>query len=347
MKKEYQVLGGMAGSSMDGLDLALVTFKKDGQSWQFEIVKTETIAYPKEVYENLKSSTGSSSIEQHRIDEEFGYWIADQINYFLPVNNVDLLAIHGHTVIHTPEKGISWQLGSGEIIAKMTDIKTVTAFRSEDVKLNGQGAPLVPLGDFELFGQYDACLNLGGIANVSLKESKIAGDICPCNQVLNFYAEQVGQAYDDGGKMGRNGYVDLDFLSRLNAISYFKKPFPKSLPNQFLPRDLLASVNSLTGLKSYALFVAEQVAILLSDMDTNNKRLLITGGGAFNGYLVELISEKLSMWDIDIPSEEIISYKEAIIFGFLGLKKFLGEINVLSSVTGAKHDTSSGVIHLP
>lgn len=345
MKKEYQVVGGMAGSSMDGLDLAHITFINEHQEWDFEIKKCQTIAYSDELFKKLENASRIDLSKQKELDLEFGNWIAATINKFNGQHDIDLLAIHGHTVLHKPEERISWQLGSGEIIARETGIIAVTDFRDEDVKLGGQGAPLVPFGDFILFDEYDACLNLGGISNISIKELGIAGDICPCNQVLNFYARKLGNDFDEDGNLARKGQLDLDFSNKLNSVPFFKKPFPKSLPNQFLSEELLNSTDPFNGLRTYTEFIGSQIAKTL--VDVKRGKLLITGGGAFNSYLVETLAKELPNWDIHIPSNDIISFKEAIIFGFLGLKKSLGEVNILRSVTGASRDTSSGVIHLP
>ena len=345
MKKEYQVVGGMAGSSMDGLDLAHITFINEHQEWNFEVTKCQTIAYSDELFKKLEHAASNEINKQKELDIEFGNWIAAKVKKFNGQNDIDLLAIHGHTVLHKPEEGISWQLGSGEKIARETGIISVTNFRDEDVKYGGQGAPLVPFGDFILFDEYDACLNLGGISNVSIKELRIAGDICPCNQVLNFYANKLGHDFDEDGGLAMKGQLDLSFIDKLKSVPYFKKPFPKSLPNKFLPEDLLDSIEPINGLRTYTEFIASEVARSLTD--TKKGKLLISGGGAYNSTLVESIAKKLPYWDIHIPPKNIISFKEAIIFGFLGLKKFLGEVNVLSTVTGASMDTSSGVIHLP
>lgn len=348
MKKEYCVLGGMAGSSMDGLDLALISFQQNEDKWKFRVVRSGTVSYPKRLFDQLSQSSKMSAEEQKSLDVDYGEWIGEQVNQFLKDSQLpELLAIHGHTIIHEPENGVSWQLGSGEKIAAITGITAITDFRSLDVKIGGQGAPLVPLGDFELFSDYDACLNLGGIANISLKELKIAGDICPCNQVLNYYANQLGFAFDDKGNLARKGSIDTDFLVKLNSNTFYKKPFPKSLPNQFISNEILDFTLPENGLRTYSEFITDQISASLKNLKQGDKKLLVTGGGAYNSFLMELIQRKLSDWEVVTPHEEIISFKEAIIFGFLGMKKYLGEVNVLRSVTGASHDTSSGVIHLP
>ncbi|MEM0941239.1 MAG: anhydro-N-acetylmuramic acid kinase [Bacteroidota bacterium] len=348
MKKAFTVLGGMAGSSMDGLDLALVSFQIEHQKWRFELLKCITLAYPESLFLRLKDAPEYTNESQKKLDVDFGLWIAIQVSNFIQrVDTPEILAIHGHTVIHSPEKKISWQLGNGKIIANRTGIATITDFRTEDIRLGGQGAPLVPFGDFQLFSDYEACLNLGGIANLSIRSSKTAGDICPCNQVLNYYAHQLGLLFDHSGKIAKEGKLNADFLMQLEKISFFKKSFPKSLPNHSIPSTLLNAVSPSTGLRSYSEFVAIQVYNNLKNIKAKDSKLLVCGGGAFNSFLISLIRERLPKWNLIIPSNELVSFKEAIVFGFLGLMKHLDQVNVLSTVTGASQDTSSGVIHLP
>lgn len=346
-KTSYKILGGMSGSSMDGLDLVLATFWRESQGWRFAIDQCETIDFPAYLYQNLQKAPSLSLAHQNNLDRNFGLWIANEITIFSRKCTPDLLAIHGHTVEHAPEKGISKQLGCGQTIADCTKIRTVTEFRTADVKIGGQGAPLVPVGDFELFNAYDACLNLGGIANISIRNLKLAGDICPCNQVLNHYAGQLGMKYDDKGSTARKGKVDEGMMVKLRKIPFFETTFPKSLPNHFISQEILNSVTPLDGLRTYTEFIAKNIAKMLPHASDKKKRLLISGGGAYNDFLIELLRMEVANWEIYLPPKEIIEFKEALIFAFLGLKKIRGEVNVLKSVTGGKYDTSSGTIHLP
>lgn len=344
MKTNYFVLGAMAGSSMDGLDLVLATFRQ-GTTWSYTIHKTQTVPYPSSLIAQLSEAPRLPSSAQHELDRAFGEWMAHQICAFVKDETPELLAIHGHTVVHQPEKKISWQLGDGATIASIVGVPTVTSFRTLDVQKGGQGAPLVPMGDFDLFTSYDACLNLGGIANISVKKSKKAWDICPCNQVLNHYAGKLGRSFDDQGMMAREGTIDVPFLEALQQKAFFDCPPPKSLPNQFFTATQLDVVSPKVGLRTYTAFFAQQIAKDLRGVRPG--RLLITGGGAFNRFLVAEIATHLPKWKTEVPSASLISFKEALIFAYLGLKKWRGEINVLCSVTGARTDSSSGALHIP
>ena len=336
----------MAGSSMDGLDLSYVVFEQKENEWHYNLGKCETIEYPQNFYERLKESPTQNKGIQEKLDEDFGEWIAKSINEFMKgLPPVDLPGVHGHTVAHNPKQKISWQLGSGEVISSKLEIPTVTDFRSKDINYGGQGAPLVPYGDFTLFNQYDACLNLGGIANISIKESKTAWDICPCNQVLNFFAAKLGSPFDADGFLARSGNFNSSFHSNITSTAYFNQAPPKSLPNNFLDSKILDSIDPKDGLNTYCDIIAELVQKSLST--SNGSKLLITGGGTFNGFLIGLIRQKLKAWDVHIPGEKLVAFKESLVFAFLALKRLRNEINILSSVTGASKDTCSGVIHLP
>lgn len=347
MKIGFSALGIMAGSSMDGLDIVHVELCQKDDRWTYTIGEGETIQYDPSIYYKLKKSASKVKSEQELLDLEFGDWIGEKAIKFIQKHNLnlDFISVHGHTVIHEPENNISWQLGAGNEIAKKNGITTITDFRSKDISLGGQGAPLVPIGDFKLFNEYDACLNLGGIANISLKESQTAWDITPCNQVLNYYANQLGRPFDENGELARQGKVDQEFLNQIQRNDFFKSPPPKSLPNQFLGDELLNQILPQNGLRSMTEFIAMQIASDLSKVIIRNSKMLITGGGAHNDFLIERIKYYLPNWQTSIPTKDLIDFKEAIVFAFLGALRLSDEINVLSSVTGATKDSSSGVIH--
>ena len=344
MKTSYSVIGGMAGSSLDGLDLAHILFFLEGGKWQYEIKKSETIPYENEIHQRLKDSSNIEIEDQKRLDIDFGHWIGRQVGAFTSeIDSLDFAAIHGHTVVHKPVEGISWQLGRGDVIAQSIQIPTITDFRSEDVRLGGQGAPLVPFGDYELFQSFDACINLGGIANISLRSNRTAWDICPCNQVLNHFANQLGRPYDDQGQLALKGTLNEHFYQSISSDPYFVKPPPKSLPNNHF--DLEYSIDPYIGLYTYCQFIAEQTGRDINEVRPG--KMLLTGGGALNTFLVDQIKQALRDWEITVPEHTIIHFKEALVFAFLGLMRMRNEINTLASVTGASKDSSSGVIHLP
>ncbi|MEX0981408.1 MAG: anhydro-N-acetylmuramic acid kinase [Bacteroidales bacterium] len=351
----YLVLGLMSGTSMDGLDLALCRFSNDVNRISYELVAAETTPYPYHLKEKLEDALSISTQDLHELDQELGAFYAEQILKFNKKQNYapDLIASHGHTVLHQPDKGITLQIGDGDAIAQKTQITVVSDFRLQDVSKGGQGAPLVPVGDRDLFGEYTFCLNLGGIANVSfnLDGKRIACDISPCNMALNTITAWIGIEYDNHGKLASKGKVNPSLLLRLNAIEYYGCMPPKSLGKewfmwQFLPEirdgqlpveDTLCTVNE---------HIADQVSGLINQFYKGDSRVLVTGGGAYNNHLIGRIKNKCRA-ELVIPCKELISFKEAIVFAYLGLLRVKNEINVLASVTGADSDTSAGIINRP
>lgn len=341
----------MSGSSLDGVDIAYVNFSHDNKRWFFQIVEAGNVPYSSYWKEHLAEAFNKKPEDLKELDKEYGRYLGTITKRFIEKYELEpkLIASHGHTIFHRPDEGFTLQIGDGQEIAKATGITTVNDFRSEDVMKGGQGAPLVPIGDRHLFADYPICLNIGGIANVSYEYEgkRIAYDICIANQMLNYLANKLGYDYDNNGSFARQGKVNLDLLKTFNDNSYYDKEAPKSLGREFFEkyqhqiieessldvRDILATATE---------HIASQI-VKSTDMLEKSK-MLITGGGAKNNYLVERISE-LSKHEVVIPDTMIIDYKEALIFAFLGTLKMEGKINVLSSVTGATSDSSSGTIH--
>jgi anhydro-N-acetylmuramic acid kinase len=289
------------------------------------------------------------------LHSEYGRFIGEQTNLFLKETGFtpDLIGSHGHTVFHQPEKHFTFQIGNGADIAASTQINTVADFRTGDVALGGQGAPLVPVGDQLLFSEYKYCLNLGGFANISFEKNKqrIAFDICPENFILNYFSEKQGFAFDRDGELGRKGKVDNDLLKKLNQLDFYQTNPPKSLGREWVEQVFMPVLNGFKiteedKLRTVYEHIAQQITRTVSGKGDGNEKMLVTGGGAFNAFLYELISKKAPI-ELVIPSNEIVNFKEALIFAFLGVLKITGQINCLSSVTGATRDHSSGVVFHP
>ncbi len=300
----------------------------------------------------MAKAIDKSEKELQELDIEYGELLADKVTNFIKKNrisNLDFIASHGHTILHQPEKGITLQIGNGQIIANKTQQKVVCDFRTQDVKLGGQGAPLVPIGDDFLFHQYDACLNLGGFANVSFKEQhkRIAFDICPVNIVLNYYVSTLGLEYDDKGKIAASGIIHAELLGELNSLRFYKTEPPKSLGLEWVQSTIFPLIDkkNLTIKDVLATFI-EHVAIQIAASTKKCKNVFITGGGAFNEFLMQRMKHHSSL-EIIIPNSQIVNYKEALIFAFLGLLRIDNQVNCLKSVTGASENHSSGEIFTP
>lgn len=353
-QSEYTVAGIMSGSSLDGVDLALCHFLKTG-GWSFSIVRAGVVPYPEEWKQKLKNAPIMTGLELTNTHVEFGHYLGTLVREFLQQGNekADFISSHGHTIFHQPDKGFTLQIGEGAAIAAEAALPVVCDFRTTDVALGGQGAPLVPIGDRLLFDEYDYCVNIGGIANVSTEVDgeRIAFDICPANQLLNRNAVKLDVEYDKDGIFAREGDLNPDLLQKLNDFPYYKKTFPKSLANEevseyFFPILDNAVVSVQDKLRTCTEHIAQQIADAINEESSKVKSVLLTGGGAFNKFLVELITEK-THHRIILPADEIIKFKEALVFAFLGVLRIRNEVNVLKSVTGAKSDSISGAVYYP
>ena len=358
MNKEiYNVIGVMSGTSLDGVDLAHICFEIKDNKWTFNILECETISYNKNWIQDLKVAVDFSEEKLIKINENYTKLLASIISDFIKkhkIENLDAVCSHGHTILHQPQNGFTLQIGNLPEIAKLLNKTVVCDFRVQDVQLGGQGAPLVPIGDSILFSGYDYCLNLGGFSNVSFEENgkRIAFDISPVNTVLNFYANKLGFDYDDKGKISQSGIMNEALLNELNSLAYYQKSFPKSLGFESVKEIILPLIENYKittedKMRTFTEHVAYQIGKSLDCFKIRNDRkgkLLITGGGAYNDFLIQEIQANLPELEIIIPDKKILEYKEALIFALLGVLKLRNEINVLSSVTGAKYDHSSGVI---
>jgi anhydro-N-acetylmuramic acid kinase len=348
----YSVVGMMSGTSMDGMDLVLCRFRREGREWHFHIDKALTYDYSPEWTTNLNQAFRLPAGEFLELHNAYGRLIGDYIARFLKDNELsaDLVASHGHTIFHQPEKGFTFQLGEGASIVSRCQVTTVSDFRTMDVALGGQGAPLVPVGDELLFSRYGYCLNLGGFANVSNRHNgkRIAFDICPVNIVLNELARRTGKEFDRSGNIGRSGTPHPQLVNELNNLEYYRQSGPKSLGREWVEKSYMPLLDKYDlPLENSMSSVYEHISLQIgSYLDLSGPgEVLVTGGGAFNTYLIEKIQSRTRS-ELVIPGELLVKFKEALIFAFLGLLRFLNETNCLASVTGAVRDSSSGVIHL-
>lgn len=342
----------MSGTSLDGIDLAEIIFGYSNQKWSFEILKAETIPYSSYWKNELREAINFSQEQLERLDFKYTEKLSEEILGFIRRNNIqeiDAVCSHGHTILHQPEKRFTLQIGNLPRLAKMIFRTVVCDFRKQDVECGGQGAPLVPIGDQLLFAEYDYCLNLGGFANVSSEVNgrRIAYDICPVNIVLNRYAEILGKDFDEGGNWARSGMINSILLQKLNSLSFYSKKPPKSLGLEWVNENIFPLLERIDIFPEDILRTfTEHIAMQLANQFSNNTSVLITGGGVYNSFLIERL-QSLSSIEVVIPSSEIVEYKEALIFGLLGVLKLRGEVNCLSSVTGAKNDHSSGEVFFP
>ena len=343
----------MSGTSLDGLDIAYCTFKLIENKWSFKINSSLTTNFTKQLLKELTESKSLNGLDLMKLHNELGNFIGVSIADFIKSNNIDrnkidCIASHGHTVFHQPEINLTTQIGNGATISALTKLPVICDFRTTDVALNGQGAPLVPIGDKLLFSEYDYCINLGGIANLSYEENEtiIAFDICPVNIVLNKLSVELGKPYDKNGDLAKSGKVNYALLEELNKLEYYKKTTPKSLGIEYIEAKVFPIIDSykISSEDKLRTFVEHTSIQISNTIKSINKKVLLTGGGTFNSFLAERIQSNTNN-NVIITSNQIIDFKEALIFAFLGVLRLRKESNCLQSVTGATQNNIGGCIY--
>ena len=371
----YKVIGLMSGSSLDGLDIAYVHLqertgsnKQAVRNWDFELIHTACYAYPESWRQRLAAAPALSALDYQLLHVEYGHYLGEQVLRFIEEfgleYKVQLIVSHGHTAFHWPARQLTAQLGDGAAIAARTRVNVVSDLRAMDLALGGQGAPIVPIGEELLLPGYELFLNLGGIANVSKHGGAAAAaggesggggflafDVCPANRVLNALAELERRAFDEGGAMAASGRVDHPLLQQLNALPYYNMPYPKSLANEFGTEVVLPLILRVMGerglsvadaLRTYVEHIALQVARAVEALGGGAK-MLVTGGGAHNTFLVERLRHRLG-FEVVVPEKALVDYKEALIMALIGVLRWREENNVLASVTGASRDSIGGAV---
>ena len=346
----YEAIGLMSGTTMDGLDICPASFEKNtGGTWNYQILNAETIPYSPTWEKQLRNAIHLSSEDLLALHTAYGFFLGETTKAFIDrhqLTDIDVVSSHGHTVFHQPQRKFTLQIGDGRAIKIVNKIPVVYDFRSQDVLLGGNGAPLVPIGDELIFSEFDACLNIGGFSNISFKKDgqRIGFDICPVNIVLNALSQKLGKTYDENGSFARTGVVDEEMLSILNSLNYYQQDAPKSLGIEWVMQNispLWSDDSAANHLATFTEHAAHQIAETLNRHQFRN--VLFTGGGTYNSYLVECIEAKTSA-EIIIPDNPVINYKEALIFALMGVLRMNNEINVLASATGSLADHCSGLL---
>lgn len=352
INKSYCCVGLMSGTSLDGLDIAMCNLRINDGKWSYSFIKTQTVEYTLEWEQKLKNAFYLSGAELMQLHRDYGKWLGQQVNLFLEGvgGKPDFIASHGHTIFHEPHNQMNFQLGDGATLAATSGITVVSDFRSLDICLGGQGAPLVPVGDQLLFDSYSACINLGGFANVSVVNDgeRIAWDICALNFVLNKLAKQLGEEYDEGGTLGRRGEIIQSLLDDLSNLEYYKRRAPKSLGQEWVEKELwpiIDKYNSEPVEKIAHTYYQHVKDVMVNEFKSlGDGEVLFTGGGVYNSYLMDLLKDNLTQ-NVHIPNKNLIEYKEALVFALLGALRIENKANCWKSVTGAEKDSSSGVVH--
>ncbi|HEX2608306.1 MAG TPA: anhydro-N-acetylmuramic acid kinase [Flavisolibacter sp.] len=360
----YRAIGLMSGSSLDGLDIAFAELNEQAGQWSYEILAADCLPYSVEWKEKLQNATSLNALDYQLLHTAYGHYLGQMVNRFIDANNlhfkVGLIGSHGHTTFHVPEKLMTAQLGDGAALAAETGLPVVSDLRALDVAFGGQGAPIVPIGERLLLKDYDLYLNLGGIANISFNDPDhyTAFDICAANRVLNMIAAKVGKEYDAGGKMAAEGAIYEELLTRLNAMDYYALPAPKSLANDFgtdtvYPVVASYGLSQQDELRTYVEHIVIQIAGAIATHFEKAgadprmaRKLLVTGGGYFNTFLIERLREALGSLQVEVilPDTNLAQYKEALIMAFMGVLRWRQEYNVMASVTGASRNSINGAL---
>lgn len=358
----YRVIGLMSGSSLDGLDIAHCRFTvSNNNEWDFEIEQAVTVPFTGEWVQRLKllpTATAKELAEAHaNLGNHFGGLVASFIQQHQLQGKVDLVASHGHTIFHFPAQKFTLQIADGAAIAAQTGVPVVCDFRTTDIAMAGQGTPIVPIGDKLLFSDYKFCLNIGGISNISAKTSRgmIAFDICAANQVLNHLAAMLGLEYDEDGKAAAQGKLNQELLQQLNTLHFYNQPYPKSLDNSFSKLYVLPALEQFhipvqdklyTYCEHIAIQIAEHIQTISKRENLNVSsadKMLVTGGGALNRFLVERIAAHAGV-QVVVPEKQIVQFKEALVIALMAVLRLRNEVNVLASVTGAVKDSVGGAM---
>jgi anhydro-N-acetylmuramic acid kinase len=354
-------IGIMSGTSVDGLDVVAAEFGQKENHWTYRMIRSRAFRYPADLRKRLIECIGYTAEELIFLDHELGEFIGEHARLFCDEEGIlpDLIASHGHTVFHQPERRITCQIGDGQTIHQITNIRVINDFRKIDVLRRGQGAPLVPVGDKFLFGNYEFCLNIGGFSNVSFDNAmkdRLAYDIGPANIILNYLARMESREFDDRGSIARSGKLINGLFDELNNLPYYSMNAPKSLGLEWVQKNIFSRIQPGQYLlpdlmRTFAEHVAFQInAAIKREKNLNfrdrNCNVLVTGGGAYNDFLMERLRDQAEGFGYVLPEREIIEFKEALIFAFLGVLRLKGLINVWQSVTGAFQDSSAGTIHM-
>ncbi len=348
-----KAIGVMSGSSLDGIDICCVSF--DPSDWTWSLESGITVNLPEHIKLGLSEITSATPWTLAELESKYSQFIAESLLTFMASNDVvpDVIGIHGHTILHSPQWNRSWQLVNGGMVASLCRTPVVCDFRNQDMALGGQGTPMAVIADRDLFPGYDSYINLGGIANISChhKGKWMAYDLCPCNQLLNYYSQLLGKPYDSEGRFARDGNINSQLLSELLSDNYLSSPAPKSIDNTWIKETVIPAINkhNLTYTDTLKTLV-EYISIVICDnIRKSSSSVLVTGGGAYNTFMLESLKSKCATNSVDIiiPDADLIDYKEAILIAYCSALRFIKKPNFVSSATGASADVIGGALYLP
>lgn len=358
----YYVIGVMTGSSLDGIDMAYTKITVENGKYSYEVLIAECVPMPQKWKLRIEQLVLQNAVTYLKTSAYFGHFLGERIAEFIEKHNLkeqlDFIASHGQTVFHQPENLFSSQIGDGAAIARKTGFPVVCDFRSIDVALGGQGAPVAPIADKLFFPKHKLFLNLGGIVNIAVKHNDrfIAFDITAANLALNKVAKLKGADYDHDGNIAANGEVDGRLLEELNGSWYYEKDYPKSLSGGWVSKVMLPTlsrhnISVENKMRTIVEHIGLQINLSMKKIEqkeniqfSKDDKMLVTGGGAFNKFLVHRINEMIPV-SVVVPDEQTIKFKESILMALMAVLRVRGEVNCLASVTGAERNAIGGAIY--
>jgi anhydro-N-acetylmuramic acid kinase len=347
-------IGLMSGTSMDGIDAALL--RTDGDA-VVEPGPHLTVPYTTGFRDRLRAclgDIGDVADVQRELTERHAEAVARLLESAgLGAGAVDLIGFHGHTILHAPDERRTWQIGDGALLARRTGIPVVDDFRTADVAAGGQGAPLVPLYHralAEALGKPLAVLNLGGVANVTWiggDGTVIACDTGPANALIDDWVlARAGLPYDDGGRLARAGRVDETALARLLAHPFFDRPAPKSLDRDAFDPAPVAGLSTEDGAATLTAFTVRAVARVVAHLPQAPRRWLVGGGGRLNAALMAGLADALG---VPVEPVDAVGWNgdalEAQAFAYLAVRSRLGLPLSVPGTTGVPRPLTGGRFH--
>ena len=359
----HLIVGMMSGTSMDGIDAALVEFTSTSR---LKVLQTGYTPYPSE----LRSQLNHLALHnQHVFEPSDSPLHTELANHYaeaarslintagISPSEISAIANHGQTVRHEPNlsPAFSIQLGDGQLIADLTGISTLGQFRQADLAAGGQGAPLMPAFHRSIFGMSDSyyVLNLGGIGNVTRLSDPVLGfDTGPANCLIDQWTEHhTNERYDCDGSWAKTGHINQPLLNALMSDPYFSAAHPKSTGTDYFnldwvrgryshldriaPADVQATLLQVT---------IDAVALALQQIDARQGKVFVCGGGAKNSYLMSSLQAKLPAFDVTTTDDLNVpaDWVEAVGFAWLGYCFLTHTFSNMPSVTGANSNVVLG-----
>ncbi|CAH0261484.1 Anhydro-N-acetylmuramic acid kinase [Peribacillus sp. Bi96] len=377
------IVGLMSGTSLDGIDAALVRVNNSGLETEIEMIEFITYPFPKDIENEIMQSLSieTSNVQlicslNFKLGKLFAEAVKEVCNKArFPIEELDLIGSHGQTIYHHPLQEQNWipstlQIGEAAVIAHDTNTMVISNFRTMDMAAGGQGAPLVPFTEYILYRSETKgrlLQNIGGIGNVTVlpKQASLddmyAFDTGPGNMIIDEVCRQLFHLkYDDGGKLAKQGNINDELLSYCISHSYIMSPPPKSTGREMFGKqyviELLKRFEALPShdiLATVTMFTAKSIVENYRNFifpKTEIEEVIIGGGGSYNKTLLDMIQSLLGT-SIQVLTQEELGYsseaKEAVAFALLANETFHRNPSNVPKATGAKNDVILGNITFP